>query len=405
MRSVLEAPAPIERTTARLQVGRTQLLAFASDAETERSLRDCLVQLAFARPMIARGGIDKAIETLGAQRSPNILIVDISGIDMPVSKIHALADVCEPGVTVVAIGDHNDVGLYRDLQRAGVADYVVKPLTAPHLAKAFSDRTSAGDISPIHKRLGTVVALIGARGGVGTTTVAANLAWYFANRQNRRVALVDLDLQHGDCALVLDFKASSGLREALVNPSRIDTTLLERVMTPIGERLLVLSSEESLGDDVSFAADAVDTLVTALSEQFHYVIIDVPRIPAAQYRRTLEVADVRVLVADQTLRSVRDTGRLRAVLGEGDGKRRNILVVNRHGEGGRHAVTLDEIQHVLEMRPRSVIPFQPKLFTAMAGAERVAVERRGKFADAIEALALDLSGRPPKRRGWRRFAR
>ena len=354
-----------------------------------------------------RGGIAKAIETLGAQRSPNILIVDISGVDLPVSQMHALAEVCEPGVTVIAIGNRNEVGLYRDLLQAGVTDYIVKPLNAQLLSKALTARTVGGAAGPIHQKLGTVVALVGVRGGVGTTTLAVNLAWYLANRQSRRVALVDLDLQNGDCALALNIKPTSGLREALVNPARIDNTLLERVMTPVGERLFVLSSEEPLRDEVRFTAEAVATLVSALREQFHYIVLDVPRMPAPPYLRALDMADFRIIVADQTLRSVRDTVRLRTALGDGDrdGTHRNILVVNRHGEGGRRAVTLKEMEHVLELRPKTVIPFQPTLFATAASNGRVAAARRGKFTDAIAALALELSGRPPERRRWWRFAK
>ena len=285
--------------------------------------------------------------------------------------------------------------------QAGVADYVVKPLNTQLLAKALaSGRAHTGEASPIHKKLGTMVAFVGTRGGVGTTTLAVNTAWYLANRQSRRVALIDLDLQNGDCALALDIKPTSGLREALANPLRIDNTLLERVMTPVGERLFVLSSEEPLSDDLHFTAVAVETLVSALREQFHYVIVDVPRVPAPPYRRALEMADFRVTVADQTLRSVRDTVRLRNAIGEGDGKRRDILVVNRHGEGGRHAVTLQELQHVVEVKPKSVIPFQPTLFTTISGGAKIAAAQRGKFTDAIAALALELSGRPPERRRW-----
>ena len=345
MRSVLEAPAPIERTAvSKLPVGRPAFLAFVADAETDKLLRECVTQLALGQGTILRGGIAKAVEYLGQHRSPHILIVDISGIDLPVSRIDELAEVCEPGVAVIAIGNRNEIGLYRDLLQAGVADYVVKPLNAQLLAKALaSGRAHTGEASPIHKKLGTMVAFVGTRGGVGTTTLAVNMAWYLANRQSRRVALVDLDLQNGDCALALDIKPNSGLREALANPLRIDNTLLERVMTPVGERLFVLSSEEPLSEDLHFTAVAVETLVSALREQFHYVIVDVPRIPAAPYRRALEMADFRVTVADQTLRSVRDTVRLRQAIGEGDGKRPNILVVNRHGEGGRHAVTLRRV--------------------------------------------------------------
>jgi len=398
-------PAPIEKTTNRLPVGRAPLLAFVSDAATEKALRECLTQLSLAHGMIVRGGIAKGIETLGAERSPNILIVDISGIDLPISQVHALADVCEPGVTVIAIGDRNEIGLYRDLLQAGVTDYIVKPLTSQLIARALNQRTGTREASSIQKKLGTTIALIGARGGVGTTTIAVNLAWHLANRQSRRVALVDLDLQNGDCALALNIKPTPGMREALVSPTRIDSTLLERVMTPVGHRLFVLSSEEPLRDDLEITAGAVDTLVGALREQFHYVIVDVPRIPATPYWQALSIADFQIIVGDQTLRSVRDIVRLRSMLGEGDGKQRNGFVVNRYGEGGRHAVTLKEMQHVLGLQPMTVVPFLPTVLAAATNGMRVAAARRGKFTDAIAALVLELSGRPPERRRWWSTAR
>jgi pilus assembly protein CpaE len=402
VRSVLEAPGPIEKTaTIKQPAGRPPFLAFVADGETETLLRECVTHLAPGRGSIIRGGISRAIVYLGQHRSPDILIVDISDVELPISKVNELADVCEPGVAVIAIGNRNEIGLYRDLLHAGVTDYVVKPLSPQLLSKALmSGQARAGEPSAIHKKLGALVAFVGARGGVGTTTLAVNTAWHLANRQTRRVALVDLDLQNGDCALALEIKPSSGLREALANPLRIDNTLLERVMSPVGERLFVLSSEEPLSEDLHFTAVAVETLVNVLREQFHYVILDVPRIPTAPYRRALEMADFRIMVADQTLRSVRDTIRLRTTLGEGDGKRRNLLVVNRHGEGGRHAVTLQEMEDVLEVRPKTVIPFQPTLFTTVTGSTRIAVARYGKVGDAISALALGLSGRLPERRRW-----
>jgi pilus assembly protein CpaE len=400
VRSILEMPAPIEKTTNSLPVGRAPLMAFVSDAATEKVLRECLTQLSLVNGMILRGGIAKAIESLGVERSPNILIVDISGVDLPISQVDTLAEVCEPGVTVIAIGNRNEIGLYRDLLQAGVTDYIVKPLTSQLIARALNQRIGRRDASAIQKKLGTMSALIGARGGVGTTTIAVNLAWHLANRQSRRVALIDLDLQNGDCALALNIKPTPGMREALVNPTRIDSTLLERVMTPVGHRLFVLSSEEPLRDNLEITAEGVDTLVGALREQFHYVIVDVPRIPATPYRRALDIADFRIIIGDQTLRSVRDIVRLRGVVSEGDSKQRNGFVVNRYGEGGRHAVTLREMHHVLELQPKAVIPFLPSVFATATNGTRVAASRRGKFTDAIASLALELSGRPPERRRW-----
>src|SRR5207244_9428288 len=133
---------------------RVRLMAFVLDAESEASLSSCLAQLPIPRPMIRRGGLAGAIRYLGVERSPESIIVDISGAEMPASQIHDLAELCEPGVTVIAIGDRNDIGLYRDLARAGVSEYIVKPVTAQLLTKALSGASTLGKGSPISRKLG-----------------------------------------------------------------------------------------------------------------------------------------------------------------------------------------------------------------------------------------------------------
>jgi pilus assembly protein CpaE len=372
-------------------------MAFVLDGQSETSLNSCLSLLSISNATIKRGGIARAIEYLGTERSPETIIVDISAADMPASQMHDLAELCEPGVTVIAIGDRNDIGLYRDLVRAGVSEYIVKPVTVQLLAKTLSSAPSAPEGSPISRKVGKMVTVVGARGGVGTTTVAINLAWHLANRQNRRVLLLDLDLQNGDCALALNLKPTPGLREALTNPLRIDSVFLERTVAIHGERLFVLSAEEPLRSDADFTAEALETLVAVSRTQFHYVIADVPRIPLAPYRQAFDIADVRVIVADQTLRAVRDTVRLRDAFSAGDAAHRHLLVVNRSGEGGRQAVTLDEMAKV-KLRPNFVIPFRPKLFTTPG------LTRRGAVTEAVAALAAEISGRVPERKPWWRFA-
>jgi pilus assembly protein CpaE len=395
LKSPLQTPAPMEKA-ARPPAGRVQLMAFLLDGQSEAALNSCLSHLAISNATIKRGGITRAIQYLGVERSPETIIVDISGADMPASEVHDLAELCEPGVTVIAIGDRNDIGLYRDLVQAGVSEYIVKPVTAQLLAKVLSCAPNAPERSTISRKLGKVVAVAGARGGVGATTLAANLAWHLANRQNRRVLLLDLDLQNGDCALALNLAPTPGLREALTNPARVDSVFLERVVAIHGERLFVLSAEEPLGADAEFTAEAVETLVAILRTQFHYIVADVPRIPAAPYRRALSIADVRVIVADQTLRSIRDAVRLRDMFGEGNPAHCNLIVVNRSGEGGRQTLTLRELANV-KLHPNCVIPFRPRLFTAAGPA-------RGALNQAIAALAAEISGRAPERKPWWRFA-
>jgi pilus assembly protein CpaE len=398
---------PIE-AAPKLAAGRLPLMAFV-DAETERVLQEASVML--GRCVIMRGGIVKAIEYLSEQRSPHLLLVDISGIDLPLSQIQILADVCEPGTNVVAIGDHNDVGLYRDLVDAGVSNYIVKPLTRELLTKALSPKVNSGEIGRAALKLGKLVSFIGARGGVGATTLAVNLAWYLANRQSRRVAFVDLDLQHGDCALLFNIETTPGFRDALANPLRLDHLLLDRIMTQHGERLFVLSSEEPLYDNVQFTASAIEALFSVLRSQFHYIVVDVPRIAAPAYRRALEIADRRIVVVDQTMRAMRDGVRLAKMFGDGEvpgaepsAEHRNIFVVNRVGEAGSRALSLKDVHKVLQVQPTSLVPFLPSLITPAACHGMVAASSRGKFADAISTLASELSGRKRRQRWWWRRA-
>ena len=399
---------PIE-TTPKIAAGRLPFMAFV-DAETERVLQEASVLL--GRSMVIRGGIAKAIDYLSEQRSPHLLLVDISGVDLPLSQIQILADVCEPGTAVVALGDHNDVALYRDLQEAGVSNYIVKPLTRELLLRALTPKPNTGEVVRPGLKLGKMVSFIGARGGVGTTTLAANLAWHLANRQSRRVALVDLDLQTGDCALLFNINTTPGLRDALANPLRIDHLLVDRIMTQYGERLFVLGSEESIHDNLQITTSAVDALFAVLRSQFHYIVVDVPRIPTPAYRRVLEIADRRIIVVDQTMRSMRDGMRLAKMLGddgapgaERSAEHRNLFVLNRIGEAGRNSLGLTDVHKVLKVRPVAQIPFLPTLVMPSAHHGLVAANQRGKFTDAVTILALELSGRKRKQRWWRRIAK
>jgi pilus assembly protein CpaE len=280
-------------------------------------------------------------------------------------------------------------------------------LTRELLAKALAPKSNPGDIGRSALKLGKMVSFIGARGGVGTTTLAANLAWHLANKQSRRVALVDLDLHHGDCALTFNIHNTPGFRDALANPLRLDPLLLDRIMTQHGERLFVLGSEEPLHENMQFTVPAIDALFSVLRSQFHYVIVDVPRTSTPANRRALEIADRRIVVVDQTMRAMRDAVRLAKMFGgEGDSAEHSTLfVANRVGEVRQHAVTMKDMQKVLQVQPTSMVPFLPNLVTPSAHQGLVAAGKRGKFADAVATLALELSGRKRKQSWWWRAAK
>jgi len=391
--------SPATEVAPKLAAGRLPFMAFV-DAETDRVLQESSASL--GRFVVMRGGIAKAIEYLSEERSPQLLIVDISGVDMPLSQMQILADVCEPGTNVIALGDQNDVGLYRDLIEVGVTNYIVKPLTRELLMRALAPKSVPGDVTRSALKLGKVVSFVGARGGVGATTLASNLAWYLANRQSRRVVLVDLDLQNGDASLLFGVENAPGFRDALANPMRVDHILLDRIMAKVDDRLFVLGSHEPLDDSIKITASSIDTLFSVLRSQFHYIVVDVPRVPSPAFRRALEVSDRRVIVVDQTMRSMRDAVRFAHLFGD-DPSDRNIFVVNRVGEIGPNALSLQEINETLQVPATTAIPFLPKLVTPAAHHALVAASKRGKFASGLGKLAQELSGRKPRRKWfWRR---
>ena len=107
LNNALRNPGPIDKP-ARPPASRDRLMAFVADRESEASLISCLLHLPFPNTTIKRGGIARAIQHLATQRSPETMIVDMSGVDMPASKMHELTELCEPGVIVIAIGDRNE---------------------------------------------------------------------------------------------------------------------------------------------------------------------------------------------------------------------------------------------------------------------------------------------------------
>lgn len=401
-----------KRATAEMARGgssaRERFTAFLADEASEQVVKQCVLEMALPNSSVHRGNIGRVINHLQSVRSPTALMVDVSGSELPVTEIHKLAEVCEPGVSVVVVGDRNDVGLYRNLIRAGVSDYIVKPLTRSLVQNVLSAQLDPGTPGAAaaaagfsHQKLGSVVAVLGTRGGVGTTTVATNLAWYLANNETRRVALVDLDIFFGDAALSLNVKVGGGLREVLENPTRIDELYLERTMVLSGKRLFVLAAEERLDIPVKFDPEALPTLFEPLRKQYHYIVVDMPRHSGNFIQQVMDAAGVRIIVTDQTAHSIRDTVRLRRFFDAPQANQRNIVVLNRAGELGKNDISAKMMTDTIGMPIDVTIPYHPKSIIAAANAGTAVTETKGPVTTAIQDLASELIGRRETKR--RRF--
>jgi pilus assembly protein CpaE len=397
----LTAPKPAAAGTA----DSPALVAFLGDADSL-----AVVEALGARAgssgqrIVQKGDVQDAIRCLARLASPPaVLVVDVSGVELPLSAIDALADACEPSVRVIVVGDREDVGLFRQLMRLGIADYIVKPLNAdlllPHLADG-----SARPAATTGGRTGKLVVVTGARGGVGATTVAANLGWFQANERKRRVALLDLDFHSGALGAMLDLAAGE-LPEVLAGGGRrLDPLIVERTLRRHGPRLVLLSGEPSLDQPPTLEIEGLVDLIELLERQHHYVVVDLPRLPGAAFAHLLKRAAARVLVTNRTLPAARSLARLLDLVEGAPG--RSILVLNEDRPLGAGLVDRKMLEQTLGQGFDVEIPYlkQAPLLADNLG-EPLARHGNG-FAKAIERLAAGIRGeRPPVPGFWQRLRR
>lgn len=361
----------------------------ASAALIERFVQETLIPHAFVR----QGSVADLIALLTAmERPPRQLIVDLSTSTMPLSDLANLADVCPPGVSVVAVGQRNDIGLFRELLRIGVDDYLVKPLTMDLLRRVLARQS--GKSEPVHHvRTGKVVACLGARGGVGTSMVAANLGWRLAEGLERRVALVDLDPFGGPLDLLLGAQPNRGLSDLLKNINRLDPQYVERSFMRVGPRLFLLAAGLGLDEDGTFPIDPLAQLLGELKKLFHYVILDIP-VRGGELTATLAGgAETVVVVTESSVFATRETMRLIQLAEMRDAKAPLILAVNQPHQAGRAELRLADFEEAIGRKVGHVLPFDRDAASRAENLGPPVVAGTGPLAQALRRLADDLAGR------------
>jgi len=335
-------------------------IAFVRDEASRAVLTEVLDA---AASTISKGGIEEATGYMLHDPSSKTVIVDLSGASEPLAALDRFAETCLPNTRVIAVGEVNDIQFYRALRAAGVAEYLVKPLTAESVRAAMATPVAApaeAAPAPAAQKVDCeTIAVIGARGGVGATMVAVSLAWLGADKTRRKTVLVDLDLSCGAASLALDVESGHGLSEALANPDRIDAMLLAVAAARVGEHLHLLSSEHPLDGSPTIQPDGIEKLAKGLRQGFQRVILDVPRADGAILRQALSQSSIVVIVTDFSIAGVRDTGRLIALAQKLAPGARRLVVGNRTGTVRKGDLTRGEIEKALGLTMASVIPEDP----------------------------------------------
>jgi pilus assembly protein CpaE len=385
--------APFHPRSATL---RDPFAAFVCDDQTADALRPVAIEMGWPPEKVHKGGLRNAVQTLAVSASPHILFVDMSESGDPLNDINALAEVCEPGTVVIAAGQVNDVRLYRDLVASGIQDYLLKPFSADQAREAFAHaqltlsgpRVTEQAIDRPH----SMTAVIGVRGGVGSSTIATSLGWLLGENEGRSTALLDLDVHFGTGALAFDLEPGRGLTDAIENPSRIDGLFIERAMVKATEKLSVLSAEAPLNQPLITDGSAFYQLQEELKVAFESTVLDLPRNMLIQHPHLLHDVQSVVLVVELTLASARDAIRMLSWL-KANVPGATVTVVANRVVTGVGEISRKEFEDSIERKIDLAVPYDAKTFAQAAklGKPLAEVAKSNKTGAPLVELARTVS--------------
>lgn len=376
---------------------RDPFAAFICDETALDVLRPIVIEMGWQPEKCNKGGLRNAVQSLSIAASPGILMVDLSESGDPLNDINALAEVCEPGTVVIAIGQVNDVRLYRDLLSSGIHDYLLKPLSASQLrdslnqAQATFSAPRNAEVDGDKQHIST--AIVGTRGGVGASTIATSIAWLFSTDHERSTALLDLDVHFGTGALSLDLEPGRGLTDAIENPSRIDGLFIERAMIRANDRLALMSAEAPINSPLMTDGSAFIQLEEEFRSAFDMTVIDMPRNMLINFPHLLAEVNVVTLVTEMTLASARDTIRILSWLKTNAPTAQPMIVANKIQPGATE-INKADFEASIERKINFTIPYDQKaaINAAKLGQTYAEANRSSKSASAIRDVAKAIIG-------------
>ena len=381
-------------------VPRISIQGFCETAEVAQVIDNAANdrRMGKAHVKVHMGGLPAAIEAYRSAPTPNLIVLEtLSDRSVMVEQLETLAEFCDAGTKVMVVGHENDIALYRDLTSRGVSDYIVAPIDI----LGFIAQVSHLYNGPAAETLGRTIAVTGAKGGVGASSIAHNLAWSISRQLESQTVIVDLDLPFGTAGLDFNQDPPQGVADAVFSPERLDTAFVDRLLSRCSATLSILAAPATVERPYDLPEQAFDPTLEILRGTTPCAILDVPHMWTSWSKRVLSSADEVVIVAAPDLANLRNTktlvDALRAVRANDHPPR---VILNMVGVPKRPEINLAEFAKAIELEPFGVVPFEPKLFgTAANNGQMIAeVEAGSKIVETIVDLGRQLMGRAVARR-------
>jgi pilus assembly protein CpaE len=326
------------------------------------------------------GGIAGAIDYMSQNPTPNLLIIESTARSAQLlSEIDMLAEHCDETVKVMVIGAINDIALYRQLVSRGVSEYVVPPFQPLQILRTISGLFADPDAPFVGKQ----ISVVGAKGGVGASTIAHNLAWALAENTKVNTTLVDLDLSFGTTALDFNQEPTQTVADALLQPERADDSVIERLLAKASDRLSLFTAPASIGQIMDIPDESYLSVIEVVRRNVPFLVLDLPHVWSRWVQRTLVASDEVIIVCQPDLASLRNgknyIDQLKAARPNDNPPR---LIINMSGVPKRPEIPVKDFGAAIGVEPEVILPFEPELFGTAANNGQMISETDGASRSA-----------------------
>jgi pilus assembly protein CpaE len=387
--------APLEQSGGDAMLPAISIKLFYEREETRALMQLCAADRRMGRATVQciPGGIPAAVADLRANPTPNLLMVESSAqASQVLHEIDTLAEHCDDHVKVLVIGAVNDITLYRQLVARGVSEYLVPPFQPLSIIRSISALFADPD-APF---LGKQISVVGAKGGVGASTIAHNLAWALAENTHVNTTLVDLDLSFGTTALDFNQDTPQTIADALLAPERADNAVIERLLARATERLSLFTAPANINQIIDIPDESYAMVIESVRRNVPYMVLDLPHAWSHWVRNTLIASDEVIIVCQPDLASLRNG---KNMIDQLKGHRVNDhaprLVLNMCGVPKRPEIPMKDFAAAIGVDPDIIVPFEPEVFGMAANNGQMISETSpaAKSSIAIDQLASLLTGR------------
>jgi len=373
---------------------RVSVQAFCETVETAAAVQAAAEdrRLGKAHIKIQMGGTPAAIEAYRSAPTPNVIVLETEPRGDILAGLDQLATVCDAGTRVVVIGKVNDVTLYRELVRRGVSDYVIAPVATIDVVRSICGLFSA----PEAKAVGRIIAVVGAKGGVGASTIAHNVAWAIARDLALDSVVADLDLAFGTAGLDYNQDPPQGIADAVFSPDRVDTAFIDRLLSKCTDHLSLLAAPATLERVYDFGSEAFDSIFDTLRSTMPCIVLDVPHQWSGWTKRALIGADDILIVAAPDLANLRNTKNMYDLIkASRPNDRAPLYCLNQVGIPKRPEISASEFAKAIETPPIVTIPFDPQMFGSAANNGQMIAEiaANHRTTELFLQIAQRLTGR------------